>query len=263
MQSDARTSNENGQPVEGPGTDGNGRAAHADEHVAAVDLPPVSGRAVVLIVAVVLVLFAALFLLGWMPHSRRQAEARADAAEAADARPVVNVTRPKSSDAAQELVLPGDVRADQSTAVFARTSGYLKPLPEGIDIGARVKAGHVIAEISAPEVDAELEQAKATLEQANVTVGRATNEFNFNKATFERYQGLSQTGGVTAQQLDERRSQLNIATSSLKAAQANVSAATAAVKKLAELQGFQKVVAPFDGTITTRNYDAGALVSAT
>jgi RND family efflux transporter MFP subunit len=234
-----------------------------DEHQVPVDLPEVGTFGVILIAVVVLALFGGLFLLGWMPHKKQQAEARKEAAEASSAKPIVDVTKPKTTTGAIDLVLPGDVQAYQTTAIYARTNGYLKPLPPGIDIGAPVKAGQLIAEIAAPEVDAELEQAKASLEQANVNVGRATNEYNFNKGTFERYEGLSKTGGVTQQQLDEKRAAFNIATSSLKASQAAVLVAQAAIKRLTELQSFERVTAPFDGVITARNYDAGALISVT
>jgi RND family efflux transporter MFP subunit len=227
-----------------------------------VDLPEVSRGAAVVIGVVALVLLGALFLIGFIPHNKRQGEARRDADEAASVKPVVDVMQPKRSEPVINLVLPADVQAFQTTSIFARTNGYLKPLPPGIDIGAKVKAGQLLAEISAPEVDAELEQAKASLQQANVNVGRSTNEFNLRKSTFDRYTGLSQTGGITAQQLDEKKADFNIAQSSLKAAQASVAAAEASVKRLTETQGFQKVVAPFDGVITARNYDAGALISA-
>jgi RND family efflux transporter MFP subunit len=240
-----------------------GRVEHQghDEHQIPVDLPEIGTGGVLLIAVVVLALFGGLFLLGWMPHEKAQAQARKEAAEASSAKPIVDVTKPKTTTGAVDLVLPGDVQANQSTAIYARTNGYLKPLPPGIDIGAQVKAGQLIAEISSPEVDAELEQARASLEQANVNVGRATNEYNFNKGTFERYEGLSKTGGVTQQQLDEKRAAYNIATSSLKAAQAAVLVAQAAIKRLTELQSFERVTAPFDGVITARNYDAGALIS--
>lgn len=265
MQADTRSP----QPSRGPDGSANGRPEnvdrpkppHADEHAVPDDLPPVSGGGIVLVVVVVLVLFGALFAIGWFPHSKKQTEAKNEAAEQQGAKPIVEVVKPKRSNGSFDLVLPGDVRANQSTSIYARTNGYLKQLPPGIDVGAKVKAGQLIAEISAPEIDAQLEGSKASLEQAKVVVGRATNEFNFNKATFERFTGLSQTGGVTGQQLDEKRSAFNIATSSLKAAQANVLAAEASVKQYAELQSFQKVVAPFDGVVTARNYDAGALIS--
>jgi RND family efflux transporter MFP subunit len=241
-----------------------GRVTQHDDHDAIpTDLPQVGALGVAMIAVVVLALFGGLFLLGWMPHKKQQEEARNEAREAANTKPIVDVTHPRPANGDVDLVLPGDVQANQTTALYARTNGYLKPLSPGIDIGTEVKAGQLLAEIAAPEIDAELEQARAALEQANVTVGRATNEYNFNKGTYDRYEGLSKTGGVTQQQLDEKRAALNIATSSLKAAQASVLAAQAAVKRLSELQGFQKVTAPFDGTITDRNYDAGALISAT
>ena len=236
---------------------------HDDEHVIPDDLPKVSGGAVVVIAVVVLVLFGGLFLLGWIPHRHRLAEAAADAKEAVEARPIVDLITPKRSDPTVDLMLPADVQAYQQTSLFARTSGYLKPLSAGIDIGAEVKAGQVMAEISAPEVDAELEQAKASLQQASVTVERAKKENAFAKGTYDRYTGLSKTGGVTEQQLEEKRVAWSISESSLKAASSNVAVADAAVKRLSATQAFQQIVAPFDGVITARNFDSGALISAT
>jgi RND family efflux transporter MFP subunit len=237
-------------------------SSHGDEHQIPVDLPEISRTGAILIGVVVVVLFGALFLAGWLPHSKRQAEAHEEAEEALSGKPVVDVIAPKQSNPTIDLVLPADVQAFQMTAIYARTNGYLKPLPPGIDIGAKVKAGQLLAEISAPEVDAELEQAKAALEQAQVNVGRSTNEFNLRNATYERYTGLAKTGGVTQQQIDEKRADYNIANSNLKAAKASVLAAEANVKRLTEMQGFQKIIAPFDGVISARNYDSGALISA-
>ena len=127
-----------------------------------------------------------------------------------------------------------------------------------------MKAGQLIAEIAAPEVDAELEQAKAALEQAQrrSSAARRTSTTSTRRRS-SATRACPKTGGVTQQQLDEKRSQFNIASSSLKAAQANRAGAAGGVKRLTEMQGFQKVVAPFNGTITARNYDAGALISAT
>lgn len=268
MQAEERTHASN--PAEGPsngqstGSPSNGRrGGHEEEHSVEMDLPEVSKKAVVIIAAVVVVLFAALFFIGWLPHRHRMDEAKNEAKQAVESKPVVNVAAPKRSTPTVDLILPADVQAFQSTAIYARTNGYLQPLSQGIDIGAEVKAGQLLAQISAPEVDAEIEQADAALQQANVITGRANNEYAFAKATYDRYSGLAQSGGVTQQQLDEKRSAFNIANSSLKAAQANVAAAQASLKRLTELQGFQKIVAPFDGVITARNYDAGALIATT
>lgn len=264
MQAEERTTQP--RPPAAPDARSNGQPggdAHGREHEIPTDLPEVSGAAAAMIGVALVVLFGAMFLLGWIPHHRRLAAAKSEATEAVETKPVVDVTKPKRSDPTIDLLLPADVQAFQATALYARTNGYLKSLQPGIDIGAEVKAGQLLAEIAAPEVDAQLDEAKAALQQANVTVGRANNEYNFAKGTLDRYAGLSQTGGITQQQLDEKRSAFNISNSSLKAAQANVAAAEASVRRLTELQGFQKVVAPFDGVITARNYDAGALISTT
>lgn len=255
----------------GPGSNGQSNGAHEarpaagghEEHAPPIDLPPVSNAAAIVIGIVIIILFGGLFALGWFPHNARQNAAQAEAAEAASNKPIVDVTRLKHAQATFDLKLPGNIEAYQTTAVFARTSGYLDPLPAGIDIGAEVEKGEVIATISAPEVDAELEQAKATLQQAEVTIGRAKNEFDYNKGTYDRYTGLSKTGGVTEQQLAEKKASFNIAESSLKAANANKAAAVAALQRLQAMKSFQTVTAPFDGVITSRNYDAGALISAT
>jgi RND family efflux transporter MFP subunit len=265
----------NGQPTTPPVADERERAARGDpaadgggnhgqdEHAVPTDLPPVSRGAAVLIGVVVLALVGGLFLLGWIPHRHKQAEAANDAKEAVETKPIVDVAAPKRSDATVELTLPANVEAFQRTSMYARTSGYLKPLAEGIDIGADVKKGQVLAEIAAPEVDAELEQAKAALLQAQVTVERANKENAFAKGTYDRYVGLSKTGGVTGQQLEEKRVALSISESSKKNADASVAVADAAIKRLTATQEFQRIVAPFDGVITARNFDAGALISAT
>lgn len=251
----------NGQAAPVPAGDP-GRAPRIDhEHEMTVDLPPISTTGIVVITVALLLLFGSLFALGWIPHTRRLARADADAAEAVSAKTTVDVITPKTSAKVIDLNLPADVRPFQSTAVYARTSGYLKPLPPGIDIGARIKTGQLMAEITAPEVDADLEQARATFDQAKVAVTQATQDMEFNKATFERYQGFASTGGLTVQQLDERRQAYNTSSTALREAQASQAAAAAAVKRLEELQGFQRVTSPYDAVITSRQYNAGALIS--
>ena len=251
---------QNGQPDTPPDGQAPSRPALPQEEHVEMELPEVSRRAVLLLAGVVAVLLGGLFLLGWLPHQKRQNAAKSAATAAASDKPIINVMQPKRSSTDPKLALPANVEAMQSTSIYARTNGYIKEML--VDIGDPVKKDQPLARIATPEVDAELEQADAALKQAEVVVGRATNEFKFNEDTYTRYQGLEATGGVTEQQLDERRSAYNIANSNLKAANANVLAAKAAVKRLTELQKFQEIVAPFDGTVTARNYDLGALVSA-
>jgi RND family efflux transporter MFP subunit len=155
------------------------------------------------------------------------------------------------------------VRADRATSIYARINGYLKPLLPGIDIGAHVDQGQLIAEISAPEVDADLERARAALVQANAAVQRAQDDLAFQQTTFKRYEGFAAEGGITAQQLAEHRQLLDNATTALSSAQANATADAAAQKRLDELVGFERVTAPFAGVLTFRGYDPGALISTT
>jgi len=169
-----------------------------------------------------------------------QGEARADSA------PSVNVVHPKLGAPTSELVLPGSVEAFTETPVYARTNGYLKRWY--FDIGARVAAGQLLAEIETPEVDQQLSQARAELNTARAN-------FELARSTAARWQFLQQTDSVSRQETDEKLGDL-------RAKQATLDAVAANVKRLEETQSFQKVFAPFSGVITARNTDTGALINA-
>jgi membrane fusion protein (multidrug efflux system) len=225
------------------------------------DLPHPSSGTVVMIGVVVVILFAGIFVVGLIPHLNRQKAIHADAAEIASGVPVVEVVAPKTAAAVQNLVLPSDVRANQTTAIFPRANGYLKTLY--VDIQDRVKAGQLLAEIDAPEIDAELAQGKAALEQSRASYTKAQSDVDLAQKTYARFEEAAQNGkgSVTAQQLDERKAALDQVKSALVQAKANIVAAEADVQRLTVTQGFQKVTAPFDGIITARNYDVGALLN--
>jgi RND family efflux transporter MFP subunit len=174
---------------------------------------------------------------------------------------VVIAAPPRRAPQTTDLALPGDSRAFQTTAIFPRANGYLKKLY--VDIGDHVKDGQLLAEIDTPEIDAQLNQAKAAVEQANAALGKAQNDFDLAKLTLERYEGFAKAGGVTQQQLDEKRNAFTQAKAILEGAKASVAGSQADVQRLTALQSFEKVYAPFAGTITARNYDPGALLSAT
>jgi RND family efflux transporter MFP subunit len=146
----------------------------------------------------------------------------------------------------QEIVLPGDMQAYIDAPIYARTNGYLKSWTA--DIGARVKAGQLLAEIDAPEVDQQLQQARADL---------ATAEANLRLAeiTATRYMDLLKTDSVAQQDVDN-------ATGSADARRTTVESARSNVKRLEDLQSFEKIYAPFDGVITARNTDIGALIDS-
>jgi RND family efflux transporter MFP subunit len=191
-----------------------------------------------------LAVLAALFAVGMLPRWRANA---ALTSSVRDQRPTVSVIasqRPAADDA--NLVLPGSTQAIQETALYARTNGYVRKW--NVDIGAKVKAGQLLAEIETPEVDQELNQARANVAQAAANLDLA-------RATLTRWQKLVDQKVVAPQEFDEKKSAADARDADLKVAQANV-------KRLEELQRFQKIVAPFTGIVTARNIDNGNLVSA-
>ncbi len=160
--------------------------------------------------------------------------------------PTVAVIQPKRSAPAQEIVLPANVQAFIDAPIYARTNGYLKRWY--VDIGSRVKEGQLLAEIDTPEVNQQLRQARADL---------ATSQANLNlsKITADRYEGLLKTDSVSKQESDNAAGDYAAKQAALQSAQANV-------KRLEELQSFQRIYAPFTGVITARNTDIGALINS-
>ncbi|HEX4137481.1 MAG TPA: efflux RND transporter periplasmic adaptor subunit, partial [Bryobacteraceae bacterium] len=151
----------------------------------------------------------------------------------------VSVIHPKMSGATQELVLPGNTQPLIDAPVYARTNGYLKKWYA--DIGTRVKAGDLLAEIETPEVDHQLQQAKADLETAQANL-------NLAQITAGRMVNLEKKGAVARQDTDNVVGDMN-------SKKAIVDSATANVKRLQDLQSYEKVYAPFDGVITARSTD--------
>jgi RND family efflux transporter MFP subunit len=250
------------RPGQSPKTaDPDARRDADPEEALTKDLPAVTSRKVFVVVGVLVAVLGLLFLLGFVPERRRKAAAAAQARRAGSQQPVVNVVRPTRQPKVSELVLPGNAVALQTTLIFPRTNGYLKELRA--DIGDRVEAGQLLAVIDTPEIDAQLAQARAAVQQAQANIAKSRTDLDFNQATLTRFEGYFKSGGVTQQQLDQTRNQFNAAKAALDLANASLAVSQANVQQLEALQGFEKVVAPFKGTITTRNYDLGALLSAT
>lgn len=179
-------------------------------------------------------------------HDRRGADAALKRATQAAAVPTVAVTYPTASAPSDELVLPGTARAFTDAPIYARANGYLKKWY--VDIGARVTQGQILAEIETPELDQQLRQARADLENARATMEMA-------RTTADRWQTLLKRDAVSRQETDEKVSDYN-------AKRAVVDSNSANVKRLEDLQSFQRITAPFDGVITARNTDLGALIDA-
>ena len=179
-------------------------------------------------------------------HSRLQAEAVLTRDTDESSIQTVSVIRPKTGSDAQEIVLPGNTQAFTDTPIYARTSGYLKKWY--VDIGAHVSRGQPLAEIETPELDQQLEQAQAELNNAQANLELA-------QITAARWKHLLETDSVSKQETDQAVSDLN-------SKQALVASNEANVRRLQQLQSYEKIYAPFDGVITARNTDIGALIGA-
>ena len=181
---------------------------------------------------------------GILPRLTARTTLRKDTAQMA--LPTVAVVRLERTAEAEEVVLPANVQAYISAPIYARTNGYLKKWYA--DIGAHVKEGQLLAEIETPEVDQQLQQARADL-------GTAQANLHLAEITASRYQDLLKTNSVSQQETDN-------ATGALAANKATVQANQANVNRLQQLQSFEKIYAPFTGVITARKTDIGNLIDA-
>jgi RND family efflux transporter MFP subunit len=179
-------------------------------------------------------------------HSRVVAATRLARATNLAAVPSVIVVHPQPSLRSQELVLPGNTQAFIDSPIYARTNGYLKRWY--VDIGTRVRQGQLLAEIETPELDEQLRQARAELATAQANL-------NLSEITAKRNQNLLKTHSVSSQERDN-------AVNANAANKATVESNEANVARLEQLQSFEKVYAPFDGVITARSTDVGALIDA-
>ena len=200
-----------------------------------------------------------LYAAGMIPRREHRAALDTETASIIAARPRVNVAVPFHRDKPADLTLPGDIRPFQTTELFARTDGYLKRYL--VDIGDTVEAGALLAEIDTPELDQELKQADATLLQSKANRDLALSRLDLARTTLRRSQTLNSRGVETQQLLDENSAQYRVAEATVSAALADITAKEASVNRLAELQKFQRIFAPYRGVITARNIDAGDLIN--
>jgi RND family efflux transporter MFP subunit len=195
-----------------------------------------------LAVAAIVLVFAALAWRGIASRARVMGELKRDTAELA--LPSVSVVSPKAGAPQEDIVLPGAIQAFTEAPIYARTSGYLKR--RLVELGQRVKADQLLAEIDAPELEQQLNQARSDL---------ATAEANARLAqiTADRYRDLVKSDSVSQQDADNAAGTLDARKTAVESARHNV-------QRLEQLQSFTRIYAPFDGVITARNTDVGALI---
>ena len=201
-------------------------------------------RAVWIVVGVAAIVLLVVIVLGILSRAaaERSLKQKTEAAAILD----VAVTHPTVTSTSPEIALPGNTQAYVDTPIYARTNGYLRKWY--FDIGARVKKGQLMATIETPEIDQQLQVAQADLKSAQANL-------NLAKSTSTRYVNLLKLDSVSKQETDQ-------AVSDEAAKTAAVEASMAAVRRLEQLQSFERIYAPFDGTVTARNTDTGALIDA-
>ena len=193
-------------------------------------------------------------------RERAAAEAALEMETKQAAVPFVEVVHPVGEAPDQTLVLPGQTMAFIDTPIYARTSGYLKSW--SYDIGAHVKRGDVLAQIETPELDQQLREAQAQLAQNQAAAIQAEANMDLARITNGRTAELVRQGWTSRQQGDQDRLTFAGSTAAVDVARANVRVAQAQVDRLEELTRFESVTAPFEGVITGRNTDVGALINA-
>lgn len=267
-----------------------------------VGQPPRSGQSKKTVIIGLIALVAVLLAAGTLPRLERRNAALAHANEVAEGAPVVSVAEIKEAPRTSELSLPANIQAVTVASIYARSNGYVKR--RYVDIGTHVKAGQLLAVIESPEVDQELlqgraslEQTQAALKQANANLAQSQAALHEDRANLQQAQANQEIAGLTAtrwehlvakgvlskQQGDERRtdydarkaavlaSQAAINTgqatvdaqqANMTAAKANIDAQAANVRRLEEMRGFERVIAPFDGVITERKVEQGDLITS-
>jgi RND family efflux transporter MFP subunit len=251
------------------------RVAHGSPHA------PVAGKvwhpSSITIWAIALgaaLLIAAAFLGGYIPLKKRQSIILNQAREQEEALPRVEVIEVGRSSTKSDLELPGNIQAVTEAPILARADGYVKT--RMVDIGDRVRAGQPVAEIEAPELDQQVLQAQANFQQATAALDQALANQRQGKAntelarvTADRWKTLAGKGVVSRQENDQYQAQYQAQVANLDslekavaAARSNVAAAQANLSRLNEVQSYRVVKAPFEGIVTLRNVDVGALVNA-
>ena len=207
----------------------------------------------------ILALFAVLLVVSVIPRVINRNRLAKAAQSARISVTSVHVVRPVAASEAA-LSIAATTQALRDAVIYARTSGYI--VKRHVDIGDDVKAGQLLAEIDSPEIDQQLAQARADLRQAERNLDQQKATMDLNRATMERYKGADAEGAVAIEAVDQAVSSYRTAVAAVAAAEASVESFRANVRRLLDLTGFQRVLAPFAGTVIQRNADVGTLVTA-
>ena len=247
---------------------------HKPAHGHVLDHPPRPRNITILgLLVVIAAIFVVAFFAGYIPRHRTELQLVTEAHVQQEALPEVSVVAAVRGGTMGNLVLPGNIQAVTEAPILARAEGFIQR--RYVDIGDRVNAGQLLAEIQAPDLDQQVVQARAAVQQSQADLERATAALEQGKAneslakvTATRWDNLAKRGVVSRQENDQYQAQYLAQAANVRAldravaaARGNLAAAQANVSRLTELQGYLQVRAPFAGVITLRNVDVGALVN--
>ena len=232
-----------------------------------------SGGKITMLLLLVAAIFVVAFFVGYVPHHQRELQIVAEASMQNDALPEVSVVAAKKASTIGDLLLPGNIQAVTEAPILARAEGYV--VHRYVDIGDRVTPGQLMAEVEAPDLDQQVKQSQASVEQAEADLARASAALEQGKAnesiakvTATRWDNLVQRGAVSKQENDQYQAQYQAQAANVRAleravdaAKGNIAALQANVGRLSDMQGYLKVRAPFAGVVTLRNVDTGTLVN--
>ena len=227
------------------------------------DLPApatISRTRALLIGACAIGVLGAAFVVGYLPRRAQQASLVEATSVGESALLRVDVVTPKEGSSDRAISLPGSVQPLEETLVYARASGYVRKWY--VDIGDKVKEGQLLAELDTPELDQELEQARAQLTQVQAALVQSKANRELSQANLGRYKALAPSGVVSMAELDQRQAMAQVDEASVNVAQANIAAQQANIRRLSQLKSFARVTAPFAGTVTQRSVETGTLVNA-
>jgi RND family efflux transporter MFP subunit len=225
-----------------------------------VEPPRTGSKGRMILGSVVLLILLGALGYGFWQHYSLHAEVMATADQRRDFVPSVRTAAIKASESFRSATWPGTTEAFEQANLYARASGYIAK--RTVDIGSRVKAGDLLVQIAAPEIDHQIAQAEGTLTQLRATLQQAQANRDLAQVTWDRDGKLVQQGWTTAQQGDTDRLTLKARDAAVAVASANITAQEAQLRVLNQQKTYLSVVAPFDGVITQRNIDVGSLVQA-
>jgi RND family efflux transporter MFP subunit len=232
----------------------------SESKIAVDNSKPWETRWVVALGAVFAITIVGAFAAASAPRIQHERELAAAADKEASAAPQRAVATVRNATADSERELPGNAQADLTAAIYGRTNGYLKRWL--VDIGDRVQAGQLMAEIATPEVDAQLEQAKAALLQSKANLLKLQADEVYARAEEGRYRSLLPRGAATQEAYEQKLATWKVDVAAIAAMEATIKVNEADIQRLTALQSFEKLTAPFAGVVTARNVDPGDLITA-